>query len=175
MEFRLPELIDKDSIISYIEDHYAHHEKSLSASNGLTSSEYEEWVERMHSNVVVPDEVWGKSYTYLAFDNDKLVGILSVRFDLPDELVQKYGHIGYGVKPSERQKGYATKMLRYALDECRKLGLNKVVLGCYKDNVASAKTIMKNGGKLVREVDDITDINGHYKINLVSQYYEIEL
>lgn len=176
MKFRLPELKDQEEIISYIEDHYAHGENSLSASNGLTSSKYEDWVKRIHKNVDIPDEVWGKSYTYLAFDeNERLVGLLSIRYDLSDELVEKYGHIGYGVRPSERQKGYATQMLKYALEEAKRLGLHKVILGCYKENAASAKTIIKNGGNLIREVEDIRGVNGCYNINLISQYYEIEL
>lgn len=176
MEIRLPEITDKEEIISYIEEHYSHNENSLSASNMLTSTNYEDWVKRIHQNVNIPDEVWGKSYTYLVFnDNKKLIGLLSIRYDLNEELVQKYGHIGYGVRPSERQKGYATKMLEYALKECKKLGMNKVILGCYKENIGSAKTILKNGGKLIREENDYNEINNYWKINLVSQYYEIEI
>ena len=176
MKYRLPELKDKEEIISYIEEHYAHNEKSLSASNKLTSTKYEEWVEKIHNNVNIPDEVWGKSYTYLAFDeNDNLVGFISIRHDLSDELVEKYGHIGYGVRPHERRKGYASKMLKFALEECKKLGLNKVILGCYKENIGSAKTIQKNGGKLIREVNDYKNINDCYTINLIDQFYEIEL
>ena len=176
MEIRLPEITDKEEIISYIEDHYSHNENSLSASNMLTSTNYEDWVKRFHQNVNIPDEVWGKSYTYLVFnDNKKLIGLLSIRYDLNEELVRKYGHIGYGVRPSERQKGYATKMLEYALKECKKLGMNKVILGCYKENIGSAKTILKNGGKLIREENDYNEINNYWKINLVSQYYEIEI
>lgn len=176
MQFRLPELSDKKEIISYIEEHYAHHENNLSASNRLTSTSYEEWVKKIHDNVTIPDEVWGKSYTFLVFDdNKKLIGMLSIRHDLPDELIQKYGHIGYGVRPSERRKGHACKMLAHALEECKKLGLNRVVLGCYKQNIGSAKTILKNGGRLIQEVDDIKQINDNYTINLVNQFYEINI
>ena len=83
MEIRLPEITDKEEIISYIEDHYSHNENSLSASNMLTSTNYEDWVKRIHQNVNIPDEVWGKSYTYLVFnDNKKLIGLLSIRYDL---------------------------------------------------------------------------------------------
>ena len=66
-------------------------------------------------------------------------------------------------------------MLAYALEECKKLGLNKVILGCYKQNVGSAKAILKNGGKLVREVNDIKQINDYYTINLANQFYEIDI
>ena len=74
---------------------------------------------------------------------------------------------GDGIRPSERRKGYATKMIGLALDECRKLGLERVLMVCEKDNVASAKSIVRNGGVLENEV---ADENG-----VVSQRYWIEL
>ena len=77
--------------------------------------DYESWIKQITNNVNIPNGDWGKSYTYLAFDNEKLVGLLSIRYDLTNELAEKFGHIGYGVRPSERCKGYATKMLNYAL------------------------------------------------------------
>lgn len=175
MEFRLPEISDKHEIISYVEEHYAHGEKDLSASVGLLETSYEKWVEKIYKNADVPDEIWGKSYTYLVFDNKKLIGLLSIRHGLSEELAQIYGHIGYGVRPSERQKGYATKMLKYALKECKKLGFQKVLLGCHKENVGSAKTIIKNSGKLIREENNYIEVNNNWNINLINQYYEIEL
>ena len=59
-------------------------------------------------------------------------------------------------------------MLQHALSVCTDKGMNRVILGCYKDNLASAKTIKKNGGILVLE-------NDNYKAGKVSQYYLIEL
>lgn len=105
MKFRLPELRDEEIIKSYIEEHYSHNEKRLSTSNKLTSMNFEDWVKKIHNNVNIPDKDWGKSLTYLAFDDiDNLIGILSVRYDLPKEKVMEFGHIGYGVRPSERRK-----------------------------------------------------------------------
>ena len=92
----------------------------------------------------------------------------SIRYELPENLVEVYGHIGYGVRPSERNKGYATMMLDYALSVCKEKGMDKALLGCYKDNLASAKTIQKNGGMLVEE-------NDNYNEGRISQYYLIEL
>ena len=60
----------------------------------------------------------GKSLLYLCFHDNKLVGLLSIRYELPKDLSDKYGDIGYGVRPSERNKGYATKMLQHALSVC---------------------------------------------------------
>lgn len=66
-------------------------------------------------------------------------------------------------------------MLKYALEECKKYGLNKVIVGCYKENKGSAKTIIKNNGKLIKEKDIVLDINDYWRINLVDQFYEIEI
>ena len=76
----------------------------------------------------------------------KVVGMIQVRHYLNDYLRQFGGHIGYSVRPSERRKGYASRMLHDALDFCRSLGLDRVMVTCYDTNEASRKTILKNGG-----------------------------
>lgn len=115
---------------------------------------------------MIGDEIWGKSLLYLCIDECKLIGLLSIRYELPDYLAEKIGHIGYGVRPSVRKKGYATTMLGYALSVCKERGMSQVILGCYKDNSASAATIKKNGGILAAE----TEVDGR-----INQYYTIKL
>ncbi len=168
MLYRLPEISDKSILQEYMQEHYDNKEKSISASLGLPASEYSDWIDKIHRNASVGDEEWGKSLLYLCYDNNKLIGLLSIRYELPENLVEVYGHIGYGVRPSERNKGYATTMLAYALSVCKEKGMDKALLGCYKDNLASAKTIQKNGGMLVEE-------NDNYNEGRISQYYLIEL
>lgn len=168
MIYRLPELDDERILMEYVQEHYDNEEHGISASMGLMGSEYAEWVERMQTNASAGDEQWGKSLLYLCFDNDRLIGLLSIRYELPDELTQIYGDIGYGVRPSERYKGYATAMLAYALSVCKEKGMDKVVVGCYKDNYASAATIEKNGGVLIEENDNYCD-------GRISLYYLIEV
>ena len=168
MLYRLPEISDKSILQEYMQEHYDNKETSISASLGLPASEYSDWVDKIQRNALVGDEEWGKSLLYLCFDNNKLIGLLSIRYELPENLVEVYGHIGYGVRPSERNKGYATTMLAYALSVCKEKGMDKALLGCYKDNLASAKTIQKNGGVLVEE-------NDNYNEGRISQYYSIEL
>ena len=82
-------------------------------------------------------------------------------------MTMKYGNIGYGVRPTERKKGYATQMLKYALEFCKEKHLKSVIVGCYKDNIASSKTIIKNGGILINEVADAGKISQYYEIKLV--------
>lgn len=162
MEYRLPKLEDKEIIINYIKEHYQNGEQEISASNMLTSMKYEKWIEKINNDVNIGDKEWGKSLTYLVLDNDKLIGLLSIRYDLPKHLVDLYGHIGYGVRPRERRKGYALKMLKYALEECKKLGMESVILGCYNDNIGSVKTITNNDGLLIRKEEN----RNYYKIKL---------
>lgn len=168
MIYRLPDYSDKDMLSEYVKEHRENGEKSISASLGLASSEYRAWVEKIQRNAQTGDEVWGKSLLYLCIDDGRLIGLLSIRYDLPKELADKYGHIGYGVRPSERGKGYATEMLRYALSVCREKGMAQVIIGCYKDNTASLTVIKKNGGVLAWESDSYTE-------GRVSQYYTIKL
>ena len=168
MKYRLPEIHDKDILQRYVQEHHASGETNISASLGLSSSDYAEWVTRIKNNALTGDEQWGKSILYLCFDGGRLIGLLSIRYELPKLLTEKYGDIGYGVRPSERKKGYAAAMLEYALSVCRKKGLEKVILGCYKENLASAATIKKNGGTLITE-------NENYKKGKISQYYMIRL
>ena len=119
MIYRLPEISDKEIVQEYVQEHYDYKESSISASLGLSSSEYPDWVEKIQKNALIGDEIWGKSLLYLCFDNNKLIGLLSIRYDFSESLTKKYGDIGYGVRPSERNKGYATTMLQYALSVCR--------------------------------------------------------
>ena len=149
MEYRLPKIEDKEMVKNYIEEHYLKNEQNISASNMLTSMDWEEWVKKVNNDAVIGDTEWGKSLTYLVIDEDKLIGFLSIRYDLPKQLVDIYGHIGYGVRPSERKKGYASKMLKQALKECKKNGMESVILGCYCDNIGSKKIILNNGGIII--------------------------
>ncbi|MBR0302870.1 MAG: GNAT family N-acetyltransferase [Clostridia bacterium] len=85
-------------------------------------------------------------------ERDRLLGAVNIRHRLNDSLLREGGHIGDGIRPSERGKGYATEMIRLALDECRALGIDRVLMTCEKDNIASARTIVKNGGVLENEI-----------------------
>lgn len=118
-----------------------------------TKEETERWV---------PDSVYFLHDT----DRDILLGAVNIRHKLNDELKVTGGHIGDGIRPSERRKGYATEMIRLALIECRKLGLDRVLMVCNKDNVGSMKSIVKNGGILENEVEEDGCIEQRYWIEL---------
>lgn len=104
---------------------------------------------------LVPDS------TFFCLDEERniFVGAVNIRHYLSEGLLLNGGHIGDGVRPSERRKGIATQMISLALEECRALGIHKVLMVCNKDNIGSAKSIMKNGGVLENEVnvDGVTE------------------
>ena len=168
LTFRLPLLKDECILHEYIKEHISAGEKSLSANRGLKSMPFTDWVSQINQNVCISQNIWGKTYTYLCFDSNKLIGLLDIRCDLSEENRWIYGDIGYGVRPIERRKSYATLMLKYALSVCKEHNMNNVILGCYKDNTASSKTILNNGGKLLNESDNYTK-------GKISQYYIIDL
>ena len=91
---------------------------------------------------------------YFLIDGDRLIGGISIRFKRTLQNVGTDGHSGYGIRPSERRKGYASAMLSLALPIMKEYGIDPVVITCAKENVGSAKTIIKNGGKLMEEVID---------------------
>ena len=89
-----------------------------------------------------------RSTQYLLFreSDGRLLGMLQLRHTLNEYLEKYAGHIGYSVRPSERRKGYARRMLALALPEARKLGLSRVMISCAVDNEGSRRTILANGG-----------------------------
>lgn len=106
--------------------------------------------------------------TLFALDTEKdaFVGAVNIRHRLNEQLLLNGGHIGDGVRPSERRKGYATKMIALALAECRKLKLAQVLMVCDKRNIGSARSIVKNGGLLENEVEVDGNIEQRYWISL---------
>ena len=119
---------------------------------------YDEWLKLLKSNSkkeTVQDNYAVTTQFFGVRERDnKIVGMINIRHELANDFLRNYGgHIGYGVRPTERKKGYVTQMLAQALEYCKKeLKLEKVMLGCYKENEPSRKTILKAGGVLEKEL-----------------------
>ncbi|WP_459500190.1 GNAT family N-acetyltransferase [Bacillus sp. C1] len=113
-------------------------------------------------------EGWVPDSTYwLVTEDNEIVGAVNIRHRLTEHLFHAGGHIGYGIRPTARQKGYATKLLALALEKIKEFGVIKVLVVCDEKNTASEKTILHNGG--LRDNDFIEDGG-----NVVRRYW-IEL
>lgn len=90
---------------------------------------------------------WVPSSHYFLVNNDhKILGMVDIRHELNEFLRTIGGHIGYGILPSERNKGYATYLLKEAINKCKELHINQVLITCDEDNIGSTKVILNNGG-----------------------------
>lgn len=117
---------------------------------------FEEWIDfetrlrAKYKDGYVPSEVF---LAVRSMDN-RVVGIIDFRHPLTDFLFRFGGNIGYSVRLSEREKGYATERLRLLLTVCRELGETRVLLTCDSKNYASQRVIIGNGGVLENEIVD---------------------
>lgn len=85
--------------------------------------------------------------------DNKIVGVIDLRHHLGNPVLSSWGgHFGYIVRPGERKKGYAKEMVRQNLEKCIELGLHKVMITCNRNNIASERTILANGGVFEKEV-----------------------
>lgn len=156
----LPDFTYKEDIQGY-RDEFLSRGEHMHGGVGLNDSEtIDLWLHECRDNREEASVREGRvpNTVFMALDETgRLVGMINIRHCLNTYYENYGGHIGYGVRPSERQKGYATEMLALALAEASKLGLTKVLLTCSTHNIASAKTIVKNGGIFESEVFDPHD------------------
>jgi predicted acetyltransferase len=89
---------------------------------------------------------WVPSTFELAVVEGKVAGRLSVRHALNDFLLQRGGHIGYGVLPAFRRRGIGKRMLQRGLQITATLGIERVLVTCDEDNAASRRIIEGAGG-----------------------------
>ena len=110
----------------------------------------QDWIEFLNKlkdpSTVPQGRVQLTQYMLVREEDQKIVGMINIRHNLNDYLERYGGHIGASIAPSERNKGYATQMLKMALSKCRALGIDKVLVTCNSDNEGSRRLILKNGG-----------------------------
>lgn len=135
----------------------------------LLDMDYKSWLEhtyKMENKDTCPAHLVPAHTYFLVLENKRIVGAINIRHYLNDYLFNFGGHIGYGIRPSERKKGYAALMLSMALPIAKELGINKALITCDKNNAGSAKTIINNGGVLENEVIEDGEITQRYWIEL---------
>ncbi|NNH71414.1 GNAT family N-acetyltransferase [Nocardia uniformis] len=129
---------------------------------------FEAWVARLTDE---PDH-WNTNGTRCIYrwivEGGKVLGGIALRYG-SDETVMRTGHIGFGIRPSARQRGVATWALGRMLDDARGLGMDRVLLVCAEDNVGSAKTIERHGGVLESIQDTKLGLARRYWVTIGSR------
>lgn len=147
-------------------------DSSLDGSLGLgRASSYGAWLDyiKAHQNSLsLPiGHVITSVYLAVRESDDRIIGIYNVRHYLNDVLeMSGNGNIGYCVRPTQRSKGYATQILKMALEKCKELGMKMAHVSCYEHNSASQKVILKNGGVLYTKYNRDDGIFLEYKIEI---------
>lgn len=131
----------------------------------------QEWLDdlalREHAETCPANRVPSTTFLAVCGCDHKVVGIITLRYPGNDlSAIRTGGHIGYSVRPSERRKGYATEMLRLILEECQRRKMSRILLTCYRDNIASERTILAGGGVFEDELEDDGEILKRYRITL---------
>lgn len=164
-----PSILRKDEAIDYINEHLEYN-SAINGSGGLNKfinkniCDYEGWIaylenmkdkEYAYKRGFVPT----RTYFLIREDDDKIIGMINIRLELNDYLKKYGGHIGYGIRPTERGKGYNKINLYLGLKVCDSYGIDKVFMDADLNNPASWKTMEALGGKRIREYYDDIEYN----------------
>lgn len=169
MKLLRPSMEYKEQVLEYKNEFIKNGDDLAGTSYLRNYEDYGEWVKFVLDNEnesTKHSQVTASVFLAVREEDNKLVGIINIRHVLNDYLLNFGGHIGYSVRKDERRKGYAKEMLKMALQECRKLGMKKVLLTCNAENIASAKTIKSCGGILENEVHEDGELIQRYWIEL---------
>lgn len=145
----------RKQVMDYLQEHLDIGETFLNGAGGLDRlKDFDKWLEKIRKDVNEPEEGRVSATLYMAIrkSDKRLIGLIQIRHYLNEKMWKTYGHIGDGVRPSERKKGYVSEMIRLALLECRRMGIKRVLMSCDKDNEGSRKSIINNGGILENEL-----------------------
>lgn len=126
---------------------------------------YEEWLEenlQAEAGLNIPEN-WVPAIQLVSFDEaGHTLGFLNLRLRLNDYLLEKGGHIGYSIRPSERGKGYAKESLRQGLQVAKEKNIKRALVTCSTENPASRAVILANGGQF----EDVRNGTERYWIDL---------
>lgn len=152
---------------------FSEYNSEINGTGGLDRFDnYDEWLLKIEKDSDLPNIPEGRvpanTYFFVRISDNKIIGMINIRHKLNEFLLNEGGHIGYSIRPTERKNGYATIMLKLALQKCRELNLNRILITCDKINVASAKVIQKNNGVLENEIfsETFSEIIHRYWIDL---------
>jgi predicted acetyltransferase len=159
LELVAPATRCETAYLAMVDDFEAAGEPRIPGGSGvaLARSDFAAFVQRLQDDErglgLKPGIVPSSAYWLLRHDAEgvTVLGVSALRHALTPALEDAGGHIGYSIRPSERRRGYGTRILALTLEYARALGLDRVLLTCDTDNTGSARVIEKNGGVLASE------------------------
>jgi predicted acetyltransferase len=161
--------ISEENYIDFISEWETHKEKVIPTAAYRDGFSFLEMMDRWReaeTDIPVSRGFVPATLYFLTDESGRILGGIHFRHYLNEQLLQMGGHIGYGVRKSERQKGYARKMLMLLLEKIKKMGGDKVMLTCDDDNVGSAKAIEGCNGILKDKVEFENKLIRRYWITL---------
>ena len=167
-----PTLERKRDAIKYIKEFYKY-KSNINGVGGLDRylHNYKGWLKHLveRKNTVANEEtVPSETYFLIRCNDDKIVGTINIRLELNEKLRNGAGHIGYSIRPTERQKGYNKINLYLALKRCDEYGIEEVLMDCDKKNPASARTMLALGGVMIKEREN-------KETNMIEQVFTIDV
>ncbi|MDO4962691.1 MAG: GNAT family N-acetyltransferase [bacterium] len=156
MRLVLPNIKYKESYYSLVNSAIKNNDISEMGHAYKENETFNEMIKRLHdrhkgkniNNRDVPSSL------FWIIEKNEIEGTIDLRHKLNDDYFYRFGHVAYYIKPTERQKGYGTKALSKALLIYKKHNIDKILITCLKDNIASQKIIEKNNGVFESEVFD---------------------
>ena len=126
-------------------------------ASGKTYEQFREWLAKKEAESRQEGIIDGwkvGSTTYWLYADGIPVGFGKLRHELTEGLRKVGGHIGYGIAPQYRGKGYGKELLRLLLAEAQKRGIDRVLITVHADNEASRKVALANGGVITEQTDE---------------------
>lgn len=151
IHLKIPDMTDRERVLDYTREFLAESPDHIPGAPSLAKADsYEKWIAHLENDLTNPGpgRVPATQYIGVREEDGLVVGVIQLRHSLNEYLLKEGGHIGYSVRPSERRKGYASTLLQLCLAEAKQLGIERVLITCDDDNIASAGVIEKAGGVL---------------------------
>lgn len=143
--FTLPTEINSADVLSFYSEFDKEHETCIGYGS---YQDFDVWLIGMRNRHTGSDLPAGyvRENFYLCYDGNEMVGVFSLKFELTEFLLNYGGHIGYAVRPSKRNRGLATQILKQGLEISKQFGFRRILCICDDGNHASERVILKNGG-----------------------------
>lgn len=167
---RKPTIDDAQKVWDFRQE-FIDNDEVMCGDSGMKKYEnYVDWLDKVSKDdnpeFLQVGRVLATQFIAIRKSDNIVVGAVNVRHSLTDNLRIHGGHIGDCIRKSERGKGYGTMQIGLALQFCKDIGVDRALMSCVKTNIASERSIVKNGGILENEVFADGEVYKRFWINL---------